>query len=171
MTYTSHGHHISGSVLDSGDAPSKARCGGPGLCGKCSAEQAAWQKEADRLAEIKKLDDASPQHQGILIPKRFKTKPVEIEAIQFVGGPANGMDIVAWIGANGGKATWRNSAAPWTSEDGTAGHSGWPESLTIETLEGHMQAPEGWWIIRGTEGEFYPCADAPFHKKYEELNG
>ena len=55
MTYTSHGHHISGSVLDSGDAPPKARCGGPGLCGKCSAEQAAWQKEADRLAEIKKL--------------------------------------------------------------------------------------------------------------------
>lgn len=41
MTYTSHGHYIEGSAVDPDQVrPRIHRCGGPGLCGKCSAEQA-----------------------------------------------------------------------------------------------------------------------------------
>jgi len=37
--YTSHGHHINGTVKDSGlHRPPVARCGGPGLCSVCSRE-------------------------------------------------------------------------------------------------------------------------------------
>ena len=37
----------------------------------------------------------------------------------------------------------------------------------IETLEGNMQASEGDWIIRGVNGEFYPCKPDIFEKTYE----
>ena len=37
MTYTSHGHHIPGTVLDE-KPKSVARCGGIGLCGVCSTQ-------------------------------------------------------------------------------------------------------------------------------------
>lgn len=41
--------------------------------------------------------------------------------------------------------------------------------LTIATLEGDMVAAPGWWIIRGTVGEFYPCRDDVFQAKYERV--
>lgn len=36
----------------------------------------------------------------------------------------------------------------------------------IDTLEGRMSAGIGDWIIRGTEGELYPCKDVVFSRKY-----
>jgi len=169
MTYTSHGHHIPGSPTDPGDALPKARCGGPGLCGVCTSQSDLWRQEAERLGVLEELDASTPQHEGILVAKIYQSKIVNIEAIQFTGGAANGMDIEAWVKAYGGNATWRNEIEPWTSEDGTVGHDGIPEMLTIQTLEGFMEAPPGWWIIRGTKGEFYPCRDDVFREKYEEL--
>lgn len=39
----------------------------------------------------------------------------------------------------------------------------------VDTLEqGHRVCP-GDWIIKGLEGEFYPCKDSVFQKKYEEV--
>lgn len=37
----------------------------------------------------------------------------------------------------------------------------------IHTLEGVMTAKAGDWIIRGTEGEIYPCKPSVFERKYE----
>lgn len=39
--------------------------------------------------------------------------------------------------------------------------------LAIETLEGTMTADLGDWIIRGVEGEYYPCKPGIFEKTYE----
>jgi hypothetical protein len=39
--------------------------------------------------------------------------------------------------------------------------------LIVLTLEGEMVAEPGRWIIRGTEGEFYPCIDTVFQRKYK----
>ena len=36
----------------------------------------------------------------------------------------------------------------------------------IKTLEGEMFADVGDWIIRGVEGEIYPCKDSIFKKTY-----
>lgn len=43
--------------------------------------------------------------------------------------------------------------------------------LTIKTLEGDMNFNEGDFIIRGIEGEFYPCKGDIFFKTYEEADG
>ncbi|MGB0257749.1 MAG: hypothetical protein ACPGES_03760 [Coraliomargarita sp.] len=39
--------------------------------------------------------------------------------------------------------------------------------LDIKTLEGTMTADEGDWIIKGINGEFYPCKPDIFDKTYE----
>lgn len=37
----------------------------------------------------------------------------------------------------------------------------------IKTLEGNMRISRGDYIIRGINGEFYPCKPDIFHKTYE----
>lgn len=45
-------------------------------------------------------------------------------------------------------------------------------ALPIETLEGTMVARHGDWIIRGVNGEYYPCKPDIFEKTYEpEITG
>lgn len=41
--------------------------------------------------------------------------------------------------------------------------------IEIRTLEGEMIAKEGDFIIRGVEGEIYPCKQNIFRKTYEEV--
>lgn len=41
--------------------------------------------------------------------------------------------------------------------------------VQIVTLEGVMNASEGDWIIKGTEGEFYPCKPEIFDATYEPI--
>lgn len=38
------------------------------------------------------------------------------------------------------------------------------------TTEGPLEASNGDWIIRGTEGELYPCSDVVFQKKYADTS-
>ncbi|HMN12799.1 MAG TPA: hypothetical protein PKD55_10795 [Bellilinea sp.] len=45
------------------------------------------------------------------------------------------------------------------------------EYCEIETLEGKMRCAPGDWIIRGVEGEIYPCKDAIFRATYEPVEG
>jgi hypothetical protein len=42
------------------------------------------------------------------------------------------------------------------------------ESMFIETLEGKMTAQKGDYIIKGINGEFYPCKPDIFEKTYEK---
>ena len=39
--------------------------------------------------------------------------------------------------------------------------------LIVKTLEGEMYAPWGSYIIRGVDGEIYPCREDIFEKTYE----
>lgn len=39
--------------------------------------------------------------------------------------------------------------------------------LKIKTLEGTMQANFGDWIIKGVQGEYYPCKPDIFEKTYD----
>lgn len=39
----------------------------------------------------------------------------------------------------------------------------------VPTPEGNHLARQGDWIIRGTEGELYPCRDSVFQRKYEAV--
>lgn len=42
--------------------------------------------------------------------------------------------------------------------------------VIIPTLEGNMVANTGDFIIKGVNGEFYPCKPDIFHKTYELIN-
>lgn len=44
-----------------------------------------------------------------------------------------------------------------------------PFGLVIRTLEGEMRADPGDWIIRGVQGEFYPCKPDIFAETYEAV--
>ena len=41
--------------------------------------------------------------------------------------------------------------------------------LVIKTLEGDMIISDGDWIIKGVNGEFYPCKPDIFEKTYEKV--
>lgn len=42
-------------------------------------------------------------------------------------------------------------------------------TLVIHTLEGDIEASIGDYIIKGVNGEFYPCKSNIFAKTYEEV--
>lgn len=85
---------------------------------------------------------------------KYRKKPVVIEAVQYDGH--NYDEIVSWIDAATGRTT------PASSPAGTF-------ALLIETLEGTMRADAGDWIIRGVQGEFYPCKPDIFEATYEAV--
>ena len=78
-------------------------------------------------------------------PKKYRKKPVEIEAVQVTR--RNFIVVAQWCG-------------------GQARTSG---RIIIPTLEGDMQADPGDWIIRGVAGEFYPCKPGIFTATYDEV--
>lgn len=45
------------------------------------------------------------------------------------------------------------------------------DKITIKTLEGEMEASYGDYIIKGVNGEFYPCKPDIFEKTYEKVKG
>jgi len=55
-------------------------------------------------------------------------------------------------------------------EDGSFLTSGFGMSFAIPTLEGTMLASPGDFIIKGVQGEFYPCKPDIFHETYEDFN-
>lgn len=75
---------------------------------------------------------------------RVRKIPVEVEAIQWTGDNFNEIkDFVT-----------RNLFID-------------AEGIGIKTLEGDMRATIGDFIIKGVDGEFYPCKEDIFWKTYE----
>ena len=99
-------------------------------------------------------------------PKQYRKKPVVIEAIQFTGGPVQAGTIIGWALPRGGTIRWHEE---WVGESEPFSGQVFPEELRVETLEGTMRADVGDWIIRGVNGEFYPCKPDIFAKTYEEV--
>jgi hypothetical protein len=46
-----------------------------------------------------------------------------------------------------------------------------PKFLMIQTLEGKMKADRGDYIIKGIQGEIYPCKANIFDQTYDEYDG
>lgn len=81
------------------------------------------------------------------MPRKFRKKPIIIEAIQYTDHPA---PILAWLG----------SSKCQLDDDG----------LVIQTLEGVHEVTLGDWIIKGIKGEFYPCKPDIFEATYEQVD-
>lgn len=91
---------------------------------------------------------------------KYKTKPVEIEAIRWTG--LNLEEIKTFVGDS---LIYDIIDTAWEVRKGR------PHVLMkIKTLEGNMHVSEGDYIIKGLKGEFYPCKPDIFEKKYEFIN-
>ena len=78
---------------------------------------------------------------------KFKKKPVVIDAFQ----NNDPFKVVRWIQLNDGDTRLRVEG----------------RALFIQTLEGEMRASPGDWVIRGVQGEYYPCKPDIFEQTYE----
>lgn len=91
--------------------------------------------------------------------QRYTKRPVTIEAIQWDGTQSGATPIIDWI------LDHDHSADYWAP--GEWDHEANAAYINITTLEGNMIASRDDWIIRGVQGEFYPCKDAIFRETYE----
>ena len=80
---------------------------------------------------------------------KYRKKPVVIEAIRRTGN--NEKEIIDFV----------SNGTYYINRDGG--------DAIIRTLEGDMIASVGDYIIKGVNGEFYPCKPNIFHKTYEEV--
>lgn len=87
--------------------------------------------------------------------KRYRKKPVIVEAILFTG--QNYQEV--W---DFGCKMYIDSVA---YEDKSRF-----EHYAIQTLEGFMIVRKGDYIIKGVQGEFYPCKPDIFEQTYEEVH-
>lgn len=86
----------------------------------------------------------------------YRKKPVVIEAKKLEMHTA--MTIKWWLASHGVIASdW--SKPPMRALSG----------LIIPTLEGPHKASWGDWIIKGIQGEFYPCKPDIFEATYEKV--
>ena len=102
--------------------------------------------------------------------QKFRKKPVEIEAMQLTR--TNASEVASWCG---GRVI--DEVSPRDQTDRYI-------AVDIPTLEGTMRAESfhwstwdgdrytgGDWIIRGVQGEFYPCKPDIFEATYEPVPG
>ena len=100
-----------------------------------------------------------------MTPTKYRKKPVEIEAMQWDGTAAGATPIIDWMLRNDTTSSYVCSDTKrCIAHDGDC-----PHFIVIPTLEGTMRADIGDWIIRGVQGEFYPCKPSIFEATYEEV--
>ena len=79
----------------------------------------------------------------------YRKKPVVIEAVQYQRED-NILAVQEFVG----------ESLKYNPDD---------NEYYIKTLEGNMKASIGDFIIKGVEGEFYPCKPDIFEKTYEKV--
>lgn len=86
--------------------------------------------------------------------KKYKKKPIVIEAIQFIDTAERIEEIFKFMNNETMRVDYSVDDHP---------------VILIETLEGTMRAEENDYIIKGVNREFYPCKPEIFLKTYEEV--
>lgn len=89
----------------------------------------------------------------------YRKKPVKIEARRFGTDAQNVKELLDWMGPE--NAAIMNESTDRPDE--------MLVTLHINTLEGTMIARPGDFIIKGVQGEFYPCKEGIFRETYEEV--
>jgi hypothetical protein len=97
---------------------------------------------------------------------RYRKKPVEVEAREWDGTAEGATQLINWMLDNDTTARFREAES--------FVESNWPHTsakLLIDTLEGTMHAYQGYWIVCGVAGEFYPVKGSIFRETYEPADG
>lgn len=84
---------------------------------------------------------------------KYRKKPVVIEAIQYTGDNFKEIEELINDSPTNREILFRPAS----------------ERLVIRTLEGDMEANKGDFIIKGIQGEFYPCKPDIFEATYEKV--
>jgi len=84
---------------------------------------------------------------------KYRKKPVVIEAVQF-NGVKNDLQELFELAKDSTRELVVDALENY---------------LTIQTLEGEMRADVGDWIIKGVQGELYPCKPNIFEQTYEKV--
>lgn len=99
---------------------------------------------------------------------KYRKQPVVIDAVQLTW--ENWDEVCRLVGV--GAADEGKPHGVWVRADGSYGEE--PEDmdhdrigLLIPTLEGEMLGTENDWIIKGVQGEIYPCKPDIFEQTYE----
>ena len=108
-------------------------------------------------------------------PRKYRKKPVEIEAVQWDGTDETSAAIRDWAGFSGVvvdtehiRDLWDYDVGAYRLPTGKVVFAPYQvRCLIVLTLEGEMVAELGSWIIRGVRGELYPCRDDIFRETYE----
>lgn len=80
-------------------------------------------------------------------------KPSTIQAMQLTEDPQVQDDIIAWALSYGGVVTKQGV------------------SITVLTIDGNTALVRpGWYLLRGTHGEFYRCAQDIFEANYDIID-
>jgi len=103
---------------------------------------------------------------------KFRKKPVEIEAMQVPvdATPAQAIAVYQWVESYIGSVQPAGDGPGYTPV--AAGVTIDPADglMAIRTLEGDMKVSLGDWVIRGVQGEFYPCKPDIFAATYEAVD-
>jgi hypothetical protein len=89
---------------------------------------------------------------------KYRKKPVVVDAIQWTGN--NLREIIDFTGLHPSALKWT-----WPQYEQIVAKDG----LKIFTLEGPLMASVGDWIIKGVQGEYYPCKPDIFEATYESV--
>lgn len=108
-------------------------------------------------------------------PQRFRKKPVEIEAMQWTPSDEVSAALREWaepavaiVDTDHIQHLWDYDAGCYILPSGKTVFAPYRERcLIVLTLEGEMVATPGDWVIRGVQGEFYPCKPDIFTETYE----
>ena len=93
-------------------------------------------------------------------PQWYRKKPVAVQAVQVDTNNYDEMcEIVEWCQGTPVESTTYHGHGNFDTEP----------VISIRTMEGTMYARHGDWIIRGVQGEFYPCKPDIFVETYESL--
>lgn len=86
---------------------------------------------------------------------KYRQRPVEIDAM-LMSGYGDFIRARDWINDNGGTA--------YAMSDGKT------DKVTIITIDGNIaDVFEGWYVVRGVGGEFYPCRGDIFEASHEAV--
>ena len=94
--------------------------------------------------------------------KKFRKKPVTIEAIRLLNNDDSIEECIEWVFKIGMETSLIGKSATIDDVKDKGG-------FYIPTLEGNMKANIGDYIIKGINEEFYPCKPDIFDKTYEEV--
>lgn len=83
---------------------------------------------------------------------KYRKKPIEVDAIKYDGTSRSIQEIQSMAYSSNRVVEWKKN------------------KLLIHTDEGIMECKKGSYVIKGTEGEIYPCRESVFKATYEEVS-